>query len=415
MSWHKGLAAIAVAVWAGAAGATTWYVDPAGTGNGTVGAPFGTWQQAINVAIAGDTIIVRSGVYPISASQREGVRITTSGTAALPITLRGEGATRPRLDCTNLTHTDDLYCLFIGANFWRFENIAISNARQPTAALRATGIRLDESDEVILNNVESFGHQGPGIELVGDARNNLLWNCDAHHNHDPLSAGANADGIAATALKDTAIGNRIIDSRAFDNSSTGFDLAASEAAVVMHGNWAFRNGFVPGTSTPAGAGSGFRLGPSKLAPVHRLTRNLSFLNRTRGFDTAGASGLLQLVNNSAVDNLQHSFFVAENTAHVLRNNLGIGTLSLSAGVAQTFNSWNLAVTADANDFVSFSAVGTDVPRVSGLLPNTGYLRLRSGSDLIDKGTASLAPPFEGSLPDLGGDEFGVSLFRSSME
>ena len=55
--------------------ATTYWVDDDFSGTGTEGSPFGTISQAAEVAIAGDTINIREGVY------RETVTPTHEGTA----------------------------------------------------------------------------------------------------------------------------------------------------------------------------------------------------------------------------------------------------------------------------------------------------------------------------------------------
>jgi Periplasmic copper-binding protein (NosD) len=52
--------------------------------DGTSGAPFATVQIGINAAVAGDTVIVRPGIY------RERLSMPNSGTAGNPITLQGE-------------------------------------------------------------------------------------------------------------------------------------------------------------------------------------------------------------------------------------------------------------------------------------------------------------------------------------
>ena len=68
---------------------TTYYVDDvSANGNGSSGSPYNTIQAAANVAVAGDTVVVRDGTY------RETVRPANSGTASKPITFKvAPGAT----------------------------------------------------------------------------------------------------------------------------------------------------------------------------------------------------------------------------------------------------------------------------------------------------------------------------------
>jgi hypothetical protein len=62
---------------------TTYYVDDVQTnGNGSSSLPYNSIQAAANVAVAGDTVIIRAGVY------RETVVPAHSGTSASPITYR---------------------------------------------------------------------------------------------------------------------------------------------------------------------------------------------------------------------------------------------------------------------------------------------------------------------------------------
>lgn len=60
------------------------YVSPDGSGSGTIDAPFGSIQDAVDVAAAGDTVYLRAGTY----SPTTNIQISTSGTATSPITLR---------------------------------------------------------------------------------------------------------------------------------------------------------------------------------------------------------------------------------------------------------------------------------------------------------------------------------------
>lgn len=60
------------------------YVSPDGTGSGSIDAPFGSIQDAVDAAAAGDTIYLRAGTYAPTTN----IQITTNGEAGSPITLR---------------------------------------------------------------------------------------------------------------------------------------------------------------------------------------------------------------------------------------------------------------------------------------------------------------------------------------
>jgi hypothetical protein len=68
------------------------------------------------------------------------------------------------------------------------------------------------------------------------------------------------------------------------------------------------------------------------------------------------------------------------------------------------NSWQLPVTADAQDFASLAETLALAPRqADGSLPMNDFARLVEGSDLIDKGV-DVGLPFTGTAPDLGAFE-----------
>jgi hypothetical protein len=64
--------------------ASTLYVAPGGTGNGTSASPFGRIADALAAASAGDTVILKTGTYA------ERVRTVRGGTSASRLTIRAE-------------------------------------------------------------------------------------------------------------------------------------------------------------------------------------------------------------------------------------------------------------------------------------------------------------------------------------
>jgi hypothetical protein len=71
---------------AGEAAATTYYVSISGSDSnpGTQSQPFKTIQEAADTVKAGDTVIVKDGVY------KEAISMRTSGTASNPVIFRSE-------------------------------------------------------------------------------------------------------------------------------------------------------------------------------------------------------------------------------------------------------------------------------------------------------------------------------------
>jgi len=77
---------------------------------------------------------------------------------------------------------------------------------------------------------------------------------------------------------------------------------------------------------------------------------------------------------------------------------------IAAGSVEKNNTWNLKVTPNADDFVGLTEDLAKAPRNSdGSLPNNGFAKLVTSSDLIDKGV-DVGTPYLGAAPDLGAYE-----------
>ena len=64
--------------------ASTLYVAPGGAGDGTAARPFGRVADALAVAVAGDTVLLKAGTYG------ERVRTVRGGTSSSRLTIRAE-------------------------------------------------------------------------------------------------------------------------------------------------------------------------------------------------------------------------------------------------------------------------------------------------------------------------------------
>jgi Right handed beta helix region len=71
--------------------ATTIYVSPSGSNAnpGTQAAPLASPQRAVDLAVAGDTVVITAGVYDVGGGLRIANKI---GTASAPITVQGQGS-----------------------------------------------------------------------------------------------------------------------------------------------------------------------------------------------------------------------------------------------------------------------------------------------------------------------------------
>ena len=242
---------------------------------------------------------------------------------------------------------------------------------------------------------------------MGPAINNLVINNDVHDNDDELGSGGAANGINLSAA---GSGNVIRGNRAWRNADDGIDMWNSAPALIEN-NWVSLSGYDQDGVTPRGDGQGFKLGGTGPNDGgHTLKNNVSWKNREDGFHENGGDLPMKMYNNTAWSNGRNSFWF-DNPATTFRNNISHDTVGRVAGSASS-NSWTLSVTVNDSDFGSLSDACARGPRqANGSLPNCSFLRLATGSDLIDKGT-NVGIPYTGSAPDLGAFEYGGTSVSS---
>lgn len=196
------------------------YVDPTGldTNPGTDASPWRTLQHAANTANAGDTVVVRAGVYV-------GAKFSRSGQAAAPITFSGKSGAVVNLPGPSNSNSDNLWVR--NANYIVIEGFETHSAPRSGIAIQgeptapATGIVLRNNfchnntrwgiftgyalNVVIENNETSYSELEHGIYVSNSADNPVIRGNIAHHNYasgvqinaDPSLAG---DGIISGAL-----------------------------------------------------------------------------------------------------------------------------------------------------------------------------------------------------------------------
>ncbi|MCC7246986.1 MAG: right-handed parallel beta-helix repeat-containing protein, partial [Saprospiraceae bacterium] len=388
-----------------------YFVSPQGNDNnpGTQNAPFQSWQRAHDKTQPGDTVWVRGGVYPITHGNTRGVNMVGhNGTPQKKICFWAWPGENPVLDCSGMTGSGSLYGLYFENDWWHLKGLEIRGVPMNTTAnTYPDGFWGEDCENDIFENLNIHHNQGRGFGIYDASRNNLVLNCDFHHNYDfktPDAPGGHADGGGFLYLAEGMSGNIMRGCRAWANSDDGFDFWESNSGVTIEHCWSFRNGYVPDTNTEAGNGSGFKMGQNS-SGAHLLHHCLSFENRVQGFDDNLAGTPQQWYNNSAFNNGSHNFRVVAPVAHILRNNIAFpDNNSLDGAVKQDNNAWNLAFSVNSNDFLSIESTGADAPRkADGSLPDLHFLQLANNSDLIDGG-ANVGLPFSGNAPDLGAVE-----------
>lgn len=400
--------------------AANYYVAPTGSdsaaGAGTEAAPFATVGRAQTAASAGDTVFIRGGTYTISGTTATvGVSFTKSGTQAARINYFAYPGEIPIFDLTGLLPQARVTGFDVNCSWIHIRGIELKGTQQIIVG-DSWGVRIRGSNNIIEHMNVHHG-EAPGFFITSGA-NNLILNCDSHHNYDPLEGGGNGDGFGCHS---TGGGNVISGCRGYANSDDGYDFINAPGSCTAEKSWAFNNGYIPDTTTASGNGAGFKAGGYGLdtstfpatVPRHAIKNCVAFGNRSQGFYANHHPGGIDFFNNTAFRNSVNYNMLADvgASSHKLRNNIamtpGTAISNLSGGTA-TFNSWTLAVTVSSADFASVAEAEALAPRqADGSLPNVNFMRLVAGSDLIDKGE-DVGLPFVGSAPDLGAYEFGAT-------
>ncbi|GAA3465364.1 carbohydrate-binding protein [Saccharothrix longispora] len=412
-----------------AAAGNTYYVAPAGDDSaaGTQSAPFASIARAQAVATPGDTVYFRGGTYAYTRANSacasrtarvDAITLNKSGTSGNPIRYWAYPGEKPVFDFSRMR--DDC----------RIKGFSVTGSRLHLKGLEVTGVRQNNN-----LNAESWGiwisgsyntfeqidthhHMGAGL-FVQNGRDNLVLNSDSHDNYDANSSdgpGENADGFGAHIKADNP-GTVFRGNRAWWNADDGFDLISAYSSVTIENSWTWRNGYVPGTTTSAGNGAGFKSGGyggdyDPGAVKHTVRNSVAFLNKAAGFHNNHHPVVNDYVNNTGFGNRPNFDMRGVDSSGAtagrgnLRNNIaynGTATANMT-GTSASHNSWNLGLPLSDAQFQSVSTSGWDAPRqADGSLPVLPHLRLAVNSTLIDKGV-DVGLPYRGSAPDLGAFE-----------
>jgi len=384
---------------------------------GTIDRPFATWQKGFNMAQAGNLVYIRGGVYyPSNLSGVYGVRIDKkSGNASNYIKIWAYPNEKPILDVSLLTGTylPNFGVFIVDSNYWYLKGLEVRGARQVSPTWLGNGIAIKRCNNTILEELVSHNNQGPGFSISYAGTNNSILNCDSYDNYDPYTTspnhpGGNADGfVIPYGVKGNI--NTLKGCRSWNNSDDGYDTWQNDGIVIFDHCWAFSNGI------DQGDGNGFKLGPLLLAPEtfpqRIVTNSISAKNRAIGFDQNDASALMTLYNSIAYDNIAYGFSFGggnPNAASIFRNNIAYsnigGNAAFNSNMIRDHNSWDSGFTVTDSDFVNLNSSLLYSPRNSdGSLPDIDFLKLASGSNLIDAGV-DVGLPYNGTAPDIGAFE-----------
>ena len=434
--------------------ARNYYVATNGndtTGTGSITAPYASIIKAQSYVVAGDTVYVRGGTYVMKELQIS--YISTVGPYACMHYLNKSGTSdskricywaypgeHPIFDMSNVKPAGYRNTVFYTTGSWlHIKDLEVIGTQVTILTHTQSECFRNVGSNNIFENLSMHDGMAIGFYLTKGA-NNLVKNCDAYRNWDYLSEsgkGGNTDGFGFHPAQG-GTGNKITGCRAWFNSDDGYDCINAYESVIFENSWAFYNGY--NTSfTSEGDGNGFKAGGYGQAPEvsslpnpipsHTVRFCLAYRNKANGFYSnhhvvTGNS----FYNNTAYRNsinynmLSQQITKSSKTGndttldcaginHVLHNNISFrySAYTETANLGTSINTYNsfspdLGVTVDANDFLSIDDSLLIAPRqADNSLPDVNFLKLRSGSDLIDKGM-NLGFAFYGGAPDLGAFE-----------
>ncbi|MFD2706657.1 right-handed parallel beta-helix repeat-containing protein [Salibacterium lacus] len=371
-------------------------VDGSDSSSGSESNPFATIDHAVDTVDAGDTIYLRGGTYQLG----ETIDLEADGTSSEGYHLLAYDGESPILDFSEMEDDDGNRGIEVHGDYWHLKGFTVQGAGD-------NGMFVDGSNNLI-EELDVRENQDSGIQLHTGASDNTVRNVDSYYNYDPGDHGENADGFAAKF--DTGSGNVFEGCRAWNNSDDGYDFWKANAAITVKDTWVFRNGVNTwGDSDFQGDGNGIKLGRGD--GNHTIERALIWENPGNGVNHNKHAEAVNVYHvtayaNATLDSGKNNFQFSDSEAeHVLRNNVSHdGPVSSMDDVDDEYNSWNLSVDVSDSDFISLNDNEADGPRsADGSLPETDFLKLDSGSDLIDAGT-DIGLSYEGSAPDLGAYE-----------
>jgi pectate lyase len=421
--------------------AAVFYVAPTGSDRnpGTEAQPFATLMGAQTAASTGDTVLIRGGTYTLTnahITRDDGLYIYVNDFTKPGISyLAYEGET-PVFNFSQVLPTARrITAFFIRTNDLVFRGFHVVGVQVVIRTGESTNtqsenFRIRNGSRNRLERMVLRDGMGIGVYIINNSADNLVLNCDAYNNAglDSLSMG-NVDGFGAHTTS-SGTGNVFRGCRAWLNSDDGFDLINCTPPVLIENCWAAFSGYRNAALQTGGDGNGFKAGGygrngsvlPAVIPRHVVRTSLAIHNRASGFYANHHPGGLDFINNTAFRNSTNYNFLnvlADNLTnvpgygHVIKNNLSHSPRStafsqLDAPACDVAaNSFSIPLTATNADFLFTTTNTTELlaalsapRRADGSLPEIRLLRLRAGSQFVDRGV-NVSLPFQRTAPDIG--------------
>jgi hypothetical protein len=416
-------------------------VDGSDLNTGDINKPFATVQRAQTSALAGDTVYIRGGKYLVkteNVARYESIwayvfDLNKSGVQGKPIRYWAYPGEKPIFDFSAVKPANyRIIAFYVTGSYIHLRGLEVVGVQVTITSHTQSECFENRGSNNIYDQLSMHDGQAIGIYIVRGS-NNLVLNCDAYNNYDYTSesgAGGNVDGFGVHSPKGHA-GNVFRGCRAWFNSDDGYDCINNGEPAVFENCWAFYNGYSTSFKS-LGDGNGFKAGgygstvPASLPnpiPVNTIKFCLAVRNKANGFYSNHHLAGSNWYNNSAyMNSVNYNMLNRESATvegylkdvdgynHVLKNNLGYKARSKELDKIDktkcvlSNNYFDLNVSVTDADFVSLSENLLMAPRkADGSLPDIDFMKLKEGSDLIDKGV-DVGFLFNGKAPDLGAFE-----------
>ncbi|HEY4788747.1 MAG TPA: right-handed parallel beta-helix repeat-containing protein [Bacteroidales bacterium] len=417
---------------------TVYYVATTGndSNNGSKEQPFATIQRVQDAVNPGDTVYVRGGTYRMNESQiakkvRMWAYVTYLDKSGLPgkrINYWAYPGEKPLFNYTDIKPEGLRVTAFQVMGSWiYFKGLEVVGVQVTIKTHTQSECFENNGSNNIFELLSMHDGQAIGIYCLNGS-NNLFLNCDAFRNWDYTSEngkGGNTDGFGCHPRKGS-VNNVFRGCRSWFNSDDGYDCINSAESVTFENCWSFYNGYSSSFAS-LGDGNGFKAGGYGKTPVDKLPDPipghvvrfcLAVHNKANGFYSNHHLTGSTWINNTSYENrtnynmtnrLPDNVTDVDGYGHKMRNNLGYkGGMEImridKAKCDLSHNYFDMNVNVSDDDFLSLDKSLLTAPRqADGSLPDIPFMKLRPGSNLIDKGVDA-GFPFNGKAPDLGAFE-----------
>lgn len=287
--------------------------------------PASDLNAMISALAPGDTLMLSPGTYrPVEAHSyhRQGpyavvYDVKASGEQGAPVCILGKNApdgSRPLFDLSQVNPWGYRITGFlIEAEWVKLANFDITGIQvNRTDHSQSENIRIADGSHCTVDNISIHDGMGIGVYINKQSAHNLVINCDAFNQYDPISdagKGGNNDGFGCHVKADCP-GNLFIGCRAWNNTDDGFDLINCYSPVTFEYSIAYHNGY-DAQGVSRADGNGFKAGGYGMkarnieldtVPRHTVSHSLAIANKANGHYANHHLGGVNFRNNTAIDN-----------------------------------------------------------------------------------------------------------------